>query len=327
MLIAQAHYRISFVGGGSDLPAFFARYGGAVLSATIRQSIYVILHPSFHKNQITLKHEGFEKVPSTGDLEHKIARTILEKYGIRDGWEVVSIGDMPSQTGLGSSSTFAVGLLTALHAHFGLRKSAHEVAEEACEVEINLLGAPIGKQDQFASTYGGFNQFIFHKDGEIDRIPVKISKETVHALEQNLVLIYTGITRRAGDILEAQNASILSESSKNEAIEQMAKMSFHLKSELESGNAEAMGKYLHESWLLKRSLVSGITNSHIDNLYDRAMRAGSFGGKVLGAGGGGFFLFYCPAEKQEDLVEKLNLQASPVRFSFDPARIILNSDE
>ena len=303
MIITRAPFRVSFCGGGSDLPAFYKRYGGCVLSTTIRKYMYLTLHNYFHKDQIVLKYSKTETVRSFEKIEHKYFRQCLKDFDIT-GVEITSMADIPSGTGLGSSSSFTVALLHLLHTYKGEFISKYKLAKDACEVEIDKLGEPIGKQDQFAAAFGGLNFYEFFPNGFVNVEPIIMSLEAYHRLETNLLMFYLGGNHSASSILKEQSRNI-TEKEKADAQLKMCELTRLLKEELQKNNIDALGDLLHDNWMLKKSLASGISTLFIDEVYERARKAGAVGGKLLGAGGAGFLLFYVPEEKQTQVKEEM----------------------
>lgn len=299
MIITRAPFRVSFCGGGSDLPSFYEKYGGCVLSTTIRKYMYLAIHKSFEKDRIMLKYSKTETVYDFSGIEHRIFKQCLIDFNLK-GVEITSMADIPSGTGLGSSSTFTVALLHLLHTYNGEYISKYKLAKDACAVEIERLGEPIGKQDQFAAAFGGLKYYEFMPNGFVNVEPVVMAPESYKKLENNLLMFYLGGTHSASAILKEQLQNVKS-ADKAAVQKQMCEVTRTLKEELQKNNLEAMGELLHENWMLKRSLASGISNPLIDNVYSRAMNAGATGGKLLGAGGAGFMLFYVPDGMQESV--------------------------
>ena len=298
MIIVRTPTRVSFCGGGSDLPVFYEKHGGAVLSASLSRYVYLSIHPYFHQNEIICKYSKTELVNKPSKLKHPILRVLLEQFNIR-GVEVVCTADIPAGTGLGSSSSFTVALLHTLYAYTGKYVSAMSLAEEACYTEINLLGEPIGKQDQYAAAFGGLNVFRFKKDGSVEVDPVIMSSEALERMERNLLMFYTGNMRSASQILEKQVRNVVCDIEKEKVQIEICKLTDELHKELIKDNIDALGPILHAGWVQKRKLADGITNQLIDEAYEAALAAGASGGKLLGAGGGGFLLFYVPEHKHD----------------------------
>lgn len=315
MIISRAPLRVSFCGGGSDIAAFYEQYGGCVLSCSIRKYVYIALHPSFHKKTITLKYSQTEEVKNYDEIQHKYFRIILKDYDVK-GVEITSMADIPSGTGLGSSSAFTVATLKAIKAYKKLSYSTYALACEACDVEINKAGSPIGKQDQFASAFGGLNFITFHKDGKVTVEPLMIPGDGEERLQNNLMMFYTGLTHDANQILAEQSKNLASKEDKIKAQLKLCEMAKDLKTHFEEGDVDYLGKILRDSWEIKKSLSSGIANPLIDEIYDKAINAGADGGKLLGAGGGGFMLFYVKPAYQEDVREALK-DYLEVEFKID----------
>lgn len=292
------------MGGGSDMEAFYSQYPGAVLSTSINKYMYISSHRFFEPDKIRVKYSQTETVSNPDELEHRILREALKAYG-KKGIEISSIADVPSGTGMGSSSAFTVGLLHNLHAAEGRLVSKEQLAEEACRLEIEQLKEPIGKQDQYAAALGGMNVLRFLPNGKVTIEPVYMNNELWKALESHLVMFYTGQQRSASKILAEQKKN-LPQNNRIEILRQMTLLVDELKEALVQGNLEAMGHLLHENWMLKQQLASGISNPLIAQAYEAARSAGALGGKLLGAGGGGFLLFFCPPERQEKLKQALH---------------------
>lgn len=299
MIITRAPFRVSFCGGGSDLPNFYEKYGGCVLSTTIKKYMYLTIHNYFEKDQIVLKYSKTEIVKDFDKIEHRIFKQCLKDFDIK-GVELSSMADIPAGTGLGSSSTFTVALLHLLHTYKGEYVSKYRLAKEACEIEIKKLGDPIGKQDQFAAAFGGLKFYEFMPNGFVNVEPIIMAPESYTKLENNLLMFYLGGTHLASVILREQTQNI-KEVDKATIQKEMCEIARQLKAELQNNNVDAMGELLHRNWMLKKSLASGISNSLIDDVYEKALKAGATGGKLLGAGGAGFMLFYVPEDKQSEV--------------------------
>lgn len=325
MIITKTPFRISFCGGGSDIADFYREYGGCVLSTTINRYMYLSIHPYFDPDRTALKYSQNEIVSDLRDISHSIFHCVLNEKDIH-GVEISSTADVPSGTGLGSSSTFTVGLLHTLYCYQGRYVSKGKLAEEACRVEIDKLNAPIGKQDQYAAAFGGLNFIRFHKDDSVSIEPVITKGETLKRLQENLVMFYTGMTHDAAQILSEQKRTI-SEKVKTQNLIRMCELARSMKYSLENNSLDDFGAILNEGWQKKRELAGGISNSKIDGWYDIAMKHGAYGGKLLGAGGGGFLLFYCPREKQALLHEKLGLRVFPFQFEHDGSSIVYIGDK
>ena len=313
MIITRTPFRISFVGGGSDLPSFYEKHEGAVLSTSINTYMYVTIHPSFNKSETVLKYSKTEIVSDVHKLQHPIARQLLLDHEI-EGCEIVSTADVPSGTGLSTSSAYTVGLIHALYAYQGKYCSQERIAEEACCLEIEELGEPIGKQDQYGTAVGGLKVIRFLQNGSVEVEPIVVNRAVQKELNDNLLLFYTGLTHNAGEILKEQNKNIVTEQDKFDSLVKMTRLVYDMRDALSKGKLNDFGEILNENWRLKRNLTSAISNDFIDKYYDIAIKNGALGGKLLGAGGGGFLLFYCPKEKQPRLKAALS---DLMMFPFD----------
>ena len=325
MIITKTPFRISFAGGGSDLPDFYEQYNGCVLSTTIDRYCYISIHPYFDSGKTLLKYSESELVEDLSQIRHKIFNCVLNEAQLR-GVEITSTADVPGGTGLGSSSTFTVGLLNAVNCYRGKYLSKGKLAAKACQVEIEKLGSPIGKQDQYAAAFGGLNFIRFHQDGEVSVSPIVMQPETYRRLQQNLVMFYTGDVRSANAILAEQKKNISAED-KAKNLQRMCDLAEEMKGALEQNDLSSFGRLLNDGWELKRTLASGISNPAIDKAYETAMKNGALGGKLLGAGGGGFLLFYCEPGKQEQLRVALRLRPFPFSFEKDGTSVIYIGDK
>ncbi len=315
MIITKTPFRISFVGGGSDLEAFYSQSQGAVLSTSINKYMYISSHRFFERDKIRTKYSQTETVGSVDDLKHPILKECLKKFSVNGGLEISSIADIPSGTGMGSSSSFTVGVLNNLHAYTNQYASKEMLASGACEIEIDLLKEPIGKQDQYAAAYGGLNVIEFNRDGSVNVNPVYIKDEVYQQLQKNLCLYYIGNQRSASSILAEQKKNT-SQEEKFRTLQEMVKLVYELRDALMQENLDEFGKLLHENWMMKQKLASGISNPLINELYSTALKSGAIGGKLLGAGGGGFMLFYCPESAQKKLDAALS-QVNRFDFKFE----------
>jgi D-glycero-alpha-D-manno-heptose-7-phosphate kinase len=317
MIISRTPLRVSFVGGGSDLPAFYMQEPGAVVSTAINKYIYINVNKKFD-HRIRASYSITEMVDTVCELKHELIREAMTLTGVTTGVEITSISDVHSYgTGLGSSSTYTVGLLNALYAYYGRHVGAERLAREASVIEIELCGKPIGKQDQYIAAYGGLQYIQFNPDGTVFTDPILCKPETRRTLESRLLMLYTGITRSADSILSEQNANTSNDRSKREILSEMTRMARNLRAVLGGDDLDAFGEILHEAWLLKREMASGISSSQIDNWYHRARRNGALGGKILGAGGGGFLLLYAPTECHGAIKSALP-ELEPMPFCFEP---------
>lgn len=322
MIIARTPFRVSFVGGGSDLATYYTHGDGRVLSTTIDKYIYVCVKKPVDivevKYRIAWSQLEFKQ--RIADIEHPIVREALTFLNIEHPVEVITFADVPAQTGLGSSSAFAVGLLHALYCLSGTNVTKHRLATEAAHIEIDRLGRKIGKQDHFAAAYGNLNVFTFHADGRVSVDPVAYNPATKRAIEARLMLFYTALKRDASAVLEAQQDGTASTRS---LLEELTRLVPRLAEVLSSsGDPRRFGEILHEAWMLKKSLPGNVTNRTIDSLYEAARAAGAVGGKLLGAGGGGFLLLYVEPDRQAAVREALaGLFELPFRFDDAGSRI------
>lgn len=308
---------MSFVGGGSDLPAFYRRFGGAVVSTAIDKYVYVTVNPKFD-HRIRISYSRTEEVETVAKIRHPLVREGMRLLGVDGGIEITSIADIPSRgTGLGSSSSFTVGLLHALHAYAGRYAAAEQLAREACHIEIDLCGEPIGRQDQYAAAYGGLNFMQFHPDDSVSVDPIVCKRETLRNLQENIISFYTGITRKAAGVLKSQQTAMASQRSKQRVMKRMVQLAHDLRAELQKNNLAAFGELLHENWELKRSLTGGISSEQIDRWYALARKEGALGGKLLGAGSGGFLMFYAPRDRHEAISRALG-KLRRVDLGFEP---------
>ncbi len=317
MIIARSPLRISLGGGGTDLPSYYQEKEGFLISAAIDKYVYITLHQTFEE-EILLKYSQFEKVKTVDEIKHPIIREAIKMVGLpSNNIEICSMADIPAGTGLGSSSTFTTALLKALHALNGNIVSTRTLAEEACEIEMNRLKQPIGKQDQYIASYGGITCMNFHKDGYVWVDPLNISNETFYNLEDNLILYFTGFSRSAGSILAEQD-----EKSKKKDNDMMKNLDFvkdlgyQSKKAFEKGDLREFADIMNVHWKYKKQRSGGMSNPQIDEWYELAMKNGALGGKMIGAGGGGFLMFY--ADDKVKLREAMHQTGmSEVRFRFE----------
>ena len=314
MIITKTPFRISFAGGGSDLAAYYEKYGGAVVSTTIDKYVYLSMHPYFFENGYLLKYSRTEHAEEVDKIEHPIIRAVFKKYGIK-GVDFNSSSDIPSGTGLASSSAFTCGIIQLCNAYTERYITKEAIAAEACYTEIDLLGEPIGKQDQYACACGGLNFIEFEPSGEVTVERLFLPYDGYKRLAGNLMLFYTGRSRSAASILSEQKKNV-SDGKKTENLHNMVKLARVLREELLKNNIDALGEILHQGWMLKKELAGSISDSNIDGYYDLAVKNGASGGKLLGAGGGGFLVFYVKEENHTRLRRALkDLKEMP--FGFD----------
>lgn len=317
MIISRTPLRISFVGGGSDLPAFYRQELGAVVSTAINKYIYITVNPKFDQ-KIRASYSRTEIVNGLDDLQHELIREALKVTGIEGAIEITSISDIPSQgTGLGSSSTYTVGLLNALYAYKNHLAGAERLAREACQIEIERCGKPIGKQDQYIAAYGGLQFIRFNPDESVFVDPIVCQPETREQLQRGLLMLYTGLVRSADDILDEQSRNTHTDEEKRASLRRMVGYAQQVREALSHNDLGGFGEVLHANWLEKRRLASGISKPSIDEWYERARAHGAIGGKILGAGGGGFLLLYAPPERHAEICQALP-ELHPVDFCFSP---------
>ena len=317
MIITRTPFRISLFGGGTDFPSYYRYHEGCVLSMSIDKYMYIVLHPTFDKKTI-IKYNKTEIVDLIEDIQHPIARQVLLNHNIK-GVEVTSMADVLSGTGLSTSSAYTVGLINALYNYKGHQPSKSLIAAEACSVEINQLGEPIGKQDQYGTAVGGLKMIRFLKDGHVIITPIPLANMQ-EDFEKRFVLFYTGTTHSSSDILTEQKSNI---SQSTEILSKMAFLTNEAYCLIQKYQLDTLGYLLNETWNLKKQLASKITNPIIDEYYETGLRNGALGGKLLGAGGGGFLLFYCPVENQPRLRQALsNLIELPFSIDTEGTKLI-----
>jgi len=317
MIITRTPLRVSFAGGGTDLSAFYSRERGAVLSTAIDKYIYITVNRKFD-DRVRASYSITEMVDRASDLKHELIREALKFVGVEGGIEITSISDVPSRgTGLGSSSSYTVGLLNALYAFTGKLANAEKLATEACRIEIEICGKPIGKQDQYIAAYGGMQFIQFNPDGTVFIDPVPYEQGLRERLQQNLLMLYTGVTRSANDVLSEQSRNMEQNGTAMEGLLKMRNLADQLRDCLCSGKLDGFGETLHAGWTLKKGLAKGISNPEIDAWYDVARCCGAIGGKLLGAGGGGFLLLYAHPEHHAGICHALP-KLRPMSFRFEP---------
>jgi D-glycero-alpha-D-manno-heptose-7-phosphate kinase len=316
MIITRTPLRISIGGGGTDLPSYYRQQDAVVISAAIDKYVYIGINKTFVDDYF-IKYSALERAVAIDDIEHPIVREALRLAEIPPGVEIVSMADIPAGTGLGSSGTFTVGLLRALYAYKREHTTAYALAETACKIEIELLKQPVGKQDQYIAAFGGLSCFDFHRDDTVTVSPLKISNDTLHRLEERLLLFFTGYSRSAGSILSDQKErSERQDDAMAASLAHAARLGREIKEVLESNDCDRFGDLMHEHWEYKRVRSMGMTNSDIDSWYECGLKNGARGGKLVGAGAGGFLLFYAddPVRLREAMTD---IGLSEVRFSFD----------
>ena len=324
MIIARSPLRISLGGGGTDLPSYYREHEGFLIAAAIDKYVYVTINRPFNEG-IYLKYSEIEHVKTVDEVSHNIIREALKLENLNTPQvEISSIADLPSGTGLGSSGSFTTALLKALYAYRHRHINPEELAELACSIEIDRLQEPIGKQDQYIASVGGITCFAFHKDNSVTFAPLKISRETFHVLEDNLLLFFTGFSRSASEILKDQHVK----SQKNDTdmlnnLHFVKEIGYLSKDALESGNTDKFGELMHQHWEHKKKRSGGMSNQNIDAWYETALKSGAIGGKVVGAGGGGFLMFMAhDAAKLRNAMTKSGLQEVRFKFDFEGTKVI-----
>lgn len=322
MIISQTPLRISFFGGGTDFPDFFVQEPGMVLSSAIDKYIFVTIKGRFD-DKIRVGYTRTEFVDTIDEVEHDLVRECLRRTGISHGVEINTMADIPSEgSGLGSSSTLTVGLLHAMYMYLGIPKDHGLLAREACEIEIDVLKKPIGVQDQYIAAYGGQRVLQFCPDGDVDVQQIVMQPQVARRLNQNLMLFYTNLPRKAESVLTEQRQNI---EDRRALLREMRRMVVVGRMALEEGALDDFGLLLDEAWQFKKQLASKVSNSLIDELYATAIKAGALGGKITGAGGGGFLLLYCPRDRQDDVRNALcRLPELPFHLERDGTKIIFN---
>ncbi len=321
MIIVQSPLRISLFGGGTDFPDYYLQEGGCVLSTAIDKYVFVVIKRRFD-DRLRIGYTRTEMVDSVDEIQHELIREALRMTGIASGVEITTMGDIPAGSGLGSSSAVTVGALNAMYQYLNENVPASRLAREACEIEIEQLKKPIGVQDQYISAFGGLRFIDFRTDGSIQVERVMLDGLLKRRLQESLLIFFTGVTRQADTILAEQQVNI---SQRMAILREMKGMAHTARRELEAGNIDSLGQLLHESWQLKKQLASRISNGLIEETYQTARSAGALGGKILGAGGGGFLLLYCPFERRESVRAALkDLQELPFQLEPDGSKVIFN---
>lgn len=327
MIITKTPLRIPLGGGGTDLPSYYSRHGGFLVSAAIDKYIHILVNRRFEDNT-RVSYSKTEIAESVDQIEHPIVREALKFLGVGPGLEIISIADLPANTGLGSSSSFTVGLLHALHALKGESVSPQQLAEEAFHIEVERLGEPIGKQDQYLAAYGGITALEIDRDGSVCAGPLTVSEEVVERLENDLLLFYTGVKRKAGDILIGQSkAASEGKGEVTGALHEIKGIGRQVMQTLRDGDLLRFGELLHLHWEVKKQMSKKISSNHLDRWYDLARQNGAVGGKVMGAGGGGFFMFYCNGNDKDHLRRVLSAEGLRcLRFSLAPqgSKVMVN---
>jgi D-glycero-alpha-D-manno-heptose-7-phosphate kinase len=314
--------RISLAGGGTDFPVFYERHGGCVISTAIDKYVYCIAKERFDE-KIYVNWTKKEIVESVDQIEHELVREAMRKVGVTKGIEISFLSDIPAEgSGLGSSSSVTVGVLNTLYHYVGATPTTEQLAREACEIEIEILGKPIGVQDQYIAAFGGLRCLEFGPGREVKVTAVKTTRTALEDLDNMLMLFYTGKTRQASSILSQQKSNI---GQKAEVLQQMTQQAHQVRRLIEAGDIDGLGAVLHQGWEAKRKLAAGVSSGELDEIYERAVKAGALGGKISGAGGGGFFLLCVPSNKRQAVRQALaNLREMPFRLERGGSVIVLD---
>ena len=328
MILSRAPLRITLGGGGTDLKSYYSKYGGFLIAAGINRYCTILANKRFY-DSIRLSYSQMEIRDSVDEIEHRIFRESLRLVGITNRIELHSTADVPANSGLGSSSTFTVALLNALHTYQGDFVSRKELAEEACHVEIDILGEPIGKQDQYMAAFGGITCLTFDKDGAVLVEPLRLTDEVLDQLESNLLFFFTGKERSASEILREQDEkSKKNDPAMDNNLHQVKDIGLKTREYLERGDVDMLGELLRTHWEIKKKRSQKMSDSFIDECYEVALKSGAVGGKLMGAGGGGFFMFYCKSDKKakvSEVLNKMGLRREKFNIDWEGAKILLNS--
>lgn len=326
MIIARSPLRISLGGGGTDVPSYYEDHEGFLIAAAVNRYVYVTVMRPFTEG-IFLKYSEIEHVEKVVEIKHPIIREVLAELNLNTPQiEITTLADIPSGTGLGSSGSFTTALIKALFSHYRKNIQPEQLAEMACRIEIEKLGEPIGKQDQYIAAYGGITEFTFHKNGSVSSAPLNLSISTLHDLEDNLLLFFTGISRSASTILKDQvEKSQINDSKMLDNLHFTKELGLRSKAALLQGDTTRFGELMHEHWEHKKSRSIGMTSEFIDRAYSQAIQAGAAGGKLVGAGGGGFLMFYAnDKERLRSRMRKLGLEEVRFQFDFEGTKVILS---
>lgn len=326
MIIASSPLRISLGGGGTDLPSYYREHTGFLIAAAINKYVYITLHENF-SDELIVKYSKMEVVKSPDEIKHPIVREALKLVGMDRRLEITSMSDIPAGTGLGSSGSFTTALLCGLHCLGKTPVPARELAEQACHIEMELLGEPIGKQDQYIAAIGGITCFTFEPGGEVQIQPLRMSPETLHTLEDNLMLFFTGFTRNASDILKDQDSrSRQKDSNMLDNLHFIKELAYESKGAMERGDLRCFAQLMHTHWEHKKKRSQGMSNERIDHFYELGRANGAIGGKLIGAGGGGFLMFYTEDKTRlRRVMTEAGLREIRFRFDFSGSQVIVQS--
>jgi len=326
LIVSRTPFRLSLGGGGTDLPAYYTKHGGFFISGAVDKYMHIVLNNRFEPG-IRVSYSQTEIVDSVDQVRHPLVREALRLLDLKDKLEIVSLADVPAATGLGSSGSFTVGLLNALYARKRIVRTPEQVAEAACDIAMNRLHEPSGKQDEYAASLGGIRSYEIDKRGRVTATELDISESTLSELEYGIMMFYTGITRSAGEVLGRQQAKV--SDTRGEAVKRMhaiKAIGLESKKALEAGDLSRFGELLHEHWTLKRGITDGMTTDRVDSWYSIARKNGALGGKLVGAGGGGFLMLFCQKgrEKVRAALASLGLTEMRFRFDFEGSKVIYN---
>lgn len=328
MILSRAPYRISLGGGGTDLPSYYSKYGGFILSAAVNKYLYIYVNRPAADDFIRLKYSRSEQVSTPDEIQHDLVRLTLKELGLSGSLEIASMADVPAGTGLGSSGTYLVALLTALHELKREKIPTQALAEQACHIEIDLAGHAAGKHDHYLAAFGGLTCLDIDPDGRVKVYPLNISVTTAEEFRSNILLFYTGMTRSSADILEAQRrATQNGDSQVVDSLHRTKELGYRIKETIEQGDLERFGLLLDEHWQNKKRRSEKISDPRLDEYYEIVKGCGGLGGKVMGAGGGGFFMFYCPNHSKAKVRKALagtGLREMPYDFDFEGAKVLVN---
>ncbi|HVG21834.1 MAG TPA: galactokinase [Blastocatellia bacterium] len=328
MILARAPYRVSLGGGGTDLPSYYSQHGGFILSAAVNKYLYIYVNRPAADDFIRLKYSRYEQVSAPDEIQHDLVRPALKELGLGGSLEIASMADVPAGTGLGSSGTYLVALLTALHELKREKVPTQALAEQACHIEMDIAGHPAGKQDPYLAAFGGFTCLDIDTDGRVKVSPLDISITAVEEFRANVLLFYTGLTRNSSEILGAQRQDTeRRDEAVVESLHRTKELGYRIKETLEQGDLERFGLLLDEHWQNKKRRSAKISDAKIDYWYDVVKSCGGLGGKIMGAGGGGFFMFFCPNHckgKIRKALADMGLREMPYDFDFEGAKVLVN---
>ena len=329
MILTRTPFRIPLGGGGTDLPAFYKQHGGFIFSAAIDKYMYITIMRPIVDSLVRVKYSKMEVVENAAQVQHELVRASLEHYGIKDSIEIYSVADVPEGTGMGSSGSYLVGLLKGLQTLTRNGSGVQELAELACHIEIDLLHKPVGKQDQYMAAYGGFTIMNIDRNGAAQVSNAAVGYETIEELQSKLLLFYTGISRSAMVILGEQSAAAeKKESDVTKSLLQIKEIGLEIKNSIEQGNLDNFGRLMDEHWKVKKTMSTKMSDPNIDRMYAIAKEHGALGGKIMGAGGGGFFVFYCPSDKDKRGVREAmrveGLKEMPFRFEKEGTKTVVD---